>query len=124
MTLPLWLSNLYAFIKSPWGLRACIVLAVVMLAGGFYFAGRSHQREADQQAARTAQAAAEVKDAHADAKADVQHAKDDAKVSALQKDLQHADDATQDSVPSAARRAFNCERLRKANPRAAVSAGC
>jgi hypothetical protein len=36
------LANLYAFIRSPWGLRLVLALVVLMVIGGAFLSGRSH----------------------------------------------------------------------------------
>jgi Flp pilus assembly protein TadB len=116
------LANLYAFIRSPWGLRLVLALVVLMVIGGAFLSGRHSQREADKAAERTAVAKAEVKDAHADAKADVQRATDQQTVSDHQKELQGADDASPDTRPSAARLALACARLHAQSPGAKLPA--
>jgi hypothetical protein len=97
-----------------------LVLPPATYALGHHNGWKAHEAKV---AADTAQAV--KRDADAKETASLERQQDLSTVSQHQQELNRADDKVDDSVPSAARRALFCARLRQqSGERAAVSAGC
>jgi hypothetical protein len=114
-------------LRSLFGWRlyliACVGAALLTLgvyAGGHHNGWKAHEAKV---AADIAQAV--KRDADAKETASLERQSDLSTVSQHQQELNRADDKVDDSVPSAARRAYYCQRMRiDQGERAAVSAGC
>lgn len=107
--------RLYLIAGAAW------LASLAITAGVFHHNGwKAHEAKV---AADTAQAV--KRDALAKETASLERQQDLSTVSQHQQELNRADDKVDDSVPSAARRAYYCQRMRiDQGERAAVSAGC
>lgn len=103
--------------RNPWVKRALDIAAAVLLVAAIVIGFAVHERHVGEKRVKAADAAAvaasNARDAAAQAGALAQRAKDEAAKAAVNEELSHADDATPDSRPSPARRAFLCAVLRQ-----------
>lgn len=113
------------FAKSWWKAGAGLLIGAALIFPVGQCSGAQNERTRAEAAQLRANARATEQNAKATEAAGGERLTDRVAVSALQQDLEHADDQTVDSGPSAARLALNCKRLRNQGVREAdLAARC